>query len=66
MEARHKRKFHMYIIDEAETYVCGKCGSYTMEASQINFVSEYEADVTLKCKQCGWEWEREIYFEDEE
>jgi RNase P subunit RPR2 len=64
-EERHKRKFHMHIIAEEKTYVCAKCGTYSMGASKINFVNDYVAEVLLKCKQCGWEWEREItYFED--
>lgn len=64
MEKRHKKNFHMHIIDEEKTYVCANCGTYSMEAKNINFVSNYEAEVTLKCKQCGWEWEREITFFD--
>ncbi|MEK3821468.1 hypothetical protein MKY20_20550 [Cytobacillus sp. FSL W8-0315] len=64
MDTEHKRNFHLYIKKEEKEYVCADCGSYSMGTHKISYTSEFHAEVLLKCKHCGWEWEREITYFD--
>jgi RNase P subunit RPR2 len=54
MDDSQKDGFYLYIKKQAKEYVCANCGIYSMENKKTNFISSYEAEVTLKCKHCGW------------
>jgi hypothetical protein len=38
-----------YLTGNERLCMCN-CGTYSMLASKLNFISDYDAEVTLKCK----------------
>lgn len=60
-----RKNFYAYIIKEEKEFVCSNCGTYSMEAKNIEFLNDYEAKAKMKCKNCDEVRETNFTYFDE-